>query len=249
MAIETTLQRRQRWMYPAYAIMCFGFALWGAYDYFVSIPDREAAVQRFTQASAERERIQGLPQPLPPETVAAYQQAEAVIASFKGEMPTPPAAYDRPVQLWIYMIGCGVISTPWFLWAWWSSARRKYVLQDDGTLITPQGTVAAEDMADIDMSRWMSKSIATVKTTDGHAFKLDDYKYKNTHLIVGSIAQRFYPEDWTEDARDRHKLEAEAAEAEEARRGDTQVDATGQGYTDSQADDTHVYRHDDSKPS
>jgi hypothetical protein len=213
MAIETTLQPRQKWLYPIYAGMCLALALWGAYDYFVSIPNREAAVAVFAAASEVRESLQALPPPLTPEQVAQYNDAETVIASFKGEKPTPPDFYDRPVQLWVYMVGCGLVSTPWFVWAWVTSARRRYRLDDDGTLHTPVGTFPPEDLADINMSRWMSKSIATVVTTSGTHIRMDDYKYRNTHLIVGALASRFHPEDWTEDARDRRKLEAEAQES------------------------------------
>jgi hypothetical protein len=64
------------------------------------------------------------------------------------------------------------------------------------------------------MSKWMSKSIATVKASGGRTVLLDDYKFKGTDLIVGAIASRFYPEDWTPDARDLKRIrEAEAADA------------------------------------
>lgn len=214
MAIETTLQRRMAWKFPLLTVLCIGFALWGAYDYFVTIPQREEAVARYASAASTRAQLEALPPPLSAEQQAEYTAAGVIIDRFKGEKPVPPAAYDRPVQLWLYMVGCGVIGVPWMIWSWVSTARCRYRLDDDGTLHYPGGQVGLEDIADIDMSRWMSKSIATVKTTDGRAITLDDYKYKNIDRIVGTIAQSFYPEDWTEDARDRRKLEAEAAEAE-----------------------------------
>lgn len=223
MAIETSLQPRQTRLYLIYAVLCVAFALWGAYDYWVSIPRREAAVARYSDASEVFSRLQdrasahqSAPSAAPPLTDAEQAQllaAQETLAEFRNEKPEPPAGYDRAVQVWLYMVGCGVLGAPWCLWAWFSMRNKRFRLDDDGTLHYPGGSIAPEDMKDIDMSRWMAKSIATVHGDDGRAIKLDDYKYRNMHLIVGAIAQRFHPEDWTEDARDRRKMEAEAAEA------------------------------------
>lgn len=223
MAIETTLQPRQTWMNLIYAGLCAALALWGAYDYWVSIPAREAAVALYQSASQEFSELQdkasahdaapSVAPALTPEETVRLVKAQQDLASFNNVKPDPPAGYDRPVQVWVYMVGCGLISTPWFLWMWLAARRQHFKLDDDGALHWPKGVVQQEDIADIDMSRWMSKSIATVKTTDGQDIKLDDYKFKNMHLIVGALATRFHPDDWTLDARDRHKLEAEAAEA------------------------------------
>ena len=49
-------------------------------------------------------------------------------------VPTNPPAYDRPVQMWLYIVGCGVMGVPWFLWQWLSVAGKRYRLDDDGTL-------------------------------------------------------------------------------------------------------------------
>ncbi|MBL9140357.1 MAG: hypothetical protein JNK53_00700, partial [Phycisphaerae bacterium] len=223
MAIETTLQPRQTWMNLLYAGICGVLALWGAYDYWVSIPRREEAVALYQSASAIFSELQdkasahdaapSVAPALTPAETAALVKAQADLATFNNEKPQPPASYDRAVQLWIYMIGCGVISTPWFLWMWIAARRQHYCLDDDGALHWPKGVVPQEEITDIDMSRWMSKSIATVKATGGRSIKLDDYKFKNMHLIVGALATRFYPDDWTLEARDRRKMEAEAAEA------------------------------------
>ena len=51
------------------------------------------------------------------------------------------------------------------------------------------------------MTRWMSKSIAHVVHTNGTRAKLDDYQHKDLHLIVGAIASRIQPKEWTPDAR------------------------------------------------
>jgi hypothetical protein len=143
----------------------------------------------------------------------------------KMERPIPPAAYDRPVQMWLYVIGCGVLGVPWFLWQWLAAARLRFRMEDDGTLDAGTIRVAADHIADIDMSKWMSKSIATVVTTDGKRIVLDDYKYRGMDKIVGAIATRFYPDDWTPDARDLKRIrEQEAADAASAA-GDSKSNA------------------------
>jgi hypothetical protein len=49
------------------------------------------------------------------------------------------------------------------------------------------------------MSKWMSKSVATIHGTGGEEIKLDDYMMKNAHLIIGRIANRFDPGAWNKD--------------------------------------------------
>ena len=73
-------------------------------------------------------------------------------------------------------------------------------MNDDGSLHTPEGDFARDEIVGLDMDRWMSKSIAYAETKDAK-IKLDDYIYKNMHLIVGALAQRFAPDKWTEEAK------------------------------------------------
>jgi hypothetical protein len=220
MAVETSLQPRQKWWNILYAVICGGLALWGAYDYWVTIPRREEAVRQYDAAAARFEELEAKTRPPAPggtggtltaAEVEEYKQAKAVVD--KGK-PVAPQAYDRPVQMYLYIIGCGVLGVPWFLWQWVAVAGKKYRLEENGTLVTPGGQpIAASDIEDIDMTKWMSKSIATVKARGGRTVVLDDYKFRNTHLIVGAIASRLYPDAWTSDARDLAKIRAQEAEA------------------------------------
>jgi len=100
----------------------------------------------------------------------------------------------------VYMVGCGV-GVPWFLFTQIGLMRRKYRLDDDGTLHAPEGTFASEQIVGLDLSKWMSKAIATVEVEGGTQIKMDDYKFRYTEDIVGVLAQRFYPGEWTSDAR------------------------------------------------
>lgn len=219
MAIETTLQPRQKWWNILYAVICGGLALWGAYDYWVTIPRRE---QEFAEYEAAKKRHEELAAAAAKAPLADAERAEYVKldadfqkrASENRPVPTLPPAYDRQVQLWMYIVGCGVMGVPFFLWQWLAVAGKKYRLDDSGTLHAPgERPVPADAIADIDMSKWMSKSVATVKTADGRSILLDDYKFRGIDLIVGSIASRLYPEDWTPDGRDLKRLQAVEAAA------------------------------------
>ena len=104
---------------------------------------------------------------------------------------------------------------PYFVWMFLATKRRVYRLDDDGTLHTPEGTWARGDIADIDMRRWMAKSIAWVVSSDGTRIKLDDYKFRDLYLIIGSIASRLHPDDWTSEAKPIDGKSAAATGADE----------------------------------
>ena len=84
---------------------------------------------------------------------------------------------------------------------YFDATRRVYSLDDEGTLSTPDGKWRQEEIADIDMDRWMAKSIAWVVPRQGRRVKLDDYKFRNLHLIVGAISARLHPDEWDSEAR------------------------------------------------
>jgi len=110
----------------------------------------------------------------------------------------PPGRFDRTTQ-WMFIL-C-LPFAPYFLWGLVRARRHAYRLDDDGTLHTPDQTWTAEEIADVDMSRWMAKSVAWVVHTDGRRIKLDDYVYRNVHLIAGALASARYPEQWDAEAR------------------------------------------------
>ena len=92
---------------------------------------------------------------------------------------------------------------PYGVWLFISLARMRrvrYTLEDDGTLRTPGGDVARDQIADIDMSRWMAKSFATVKLGDGREIKIDDFFHQDAHRIIGVLAHERYPDAWNDDA-------------------------------------------------
>jgi len=184
------------------AVICLGFGAWGWYDFAIKIPTREADFAAFTAAEKTKSELEALARlaPLTEEQRGEFREAETVLARFI-EKPIPPAAYDRYIQLWVYIVGCGVLGTPYFLYAQWRLGRKRYRLDDDGTLHAPEGTFAPDQLKTIDMANWMEKSIATVETTPGVRVKLDDYEYKGIEDIVAVLAARFHPGEWTSDAR------------------------------------------------
>lgn len=127
---------------------------------------------------------------------AAFAQAQVAIEEL-GEV-TAPGKYDRITQ-WAFMLCLPCV--PWFLWLYFAARRRVYRLDDDGTLHMPEGAWTKDDITDIDMGRWMAKSIAWVVNRNGKRVPLDDYKYRDLYLIVGSIASRLHPDEWDGEAK------------------------------------------------
>jgi hypothetical protein len=154
-----------------------------------------------------------------PQAHTAFEATQRLLDEI-GQV-TAPGKYDRVIQ-WAF-IAC-LPCAPYFFWMYFAARRRTYRLDDDGTLHTPTGDWTADQIADIDMSRWMAKSIAWVVHTDGGRAKLDDYKFKGLHQIVGAIASRLHPDEWDRDARPAQEAEPPLEADAEAHPGD---DATG----------------------
>jgi hypothetical protein len=202
MPIETKVRTSLTIKNLVVALICLGFGLWGWYDYSVKIPRERSDYETFMQADKARGELEVAARtaPLTDEQKKQFKDAEAVLARFT-EKPSEPASYDSAIQLWVYVVGCGVLSTPYFLFAQWKLMRRKHRLEEDGSLHTNEGNFQASELAEIDMTKWMEKSIATVVTTGGKRIELDDYQYRGVEDIVAALAARFHPGQWTSDAR------------------------------------------------
>lgn len=152
----------------------------------------------FAQA-IERPRPPAMPQAKLSGVHAAAWEIASEGVNYFAEV-TPPDAYDR-IMKGLVFIPCFPIGL-YMLVVLWRQHRRQYRLEDDGNLRLPGGELWKRDeIEDINMSRWMSKSIARVQHSDGRETKLDDYIYQDMHLIVGSLAHRLHPDQWHEDAR------------------------------------------------
>lgn len=203
MAIRTSIQPFLFYRDIVIALVCALFGAWGWYDYSVSIPKREAAFAEYSSLIAKRDSFekQAVNGALSTSDAAELTAIKSKLAQEYLEAPSQPPAYDRAVQLWVYVVGCGVLGTPWSIWSLISLRKRRFEITKDGTLITPEGSCPVLAVPAIDMSRWMSKSIAVITLADGTTSLLDDYKYKNVHLIVGQIAHRLSPNEWTAEAK------------------------------------------------
>ncbi len=137
------------------------------------------------------------------------QKADNLLGEYlnKYGSVTRPSKFDRPVQ-WVFML-CLPFGF-YYLWAYFKMSKRatSYRLDDDGTLTTPEGTWSAEEIKDIDMERWIAKTgkarttwTAKVIVENHSPILLDDYIFKDMHLIIGKLAHDFYPESWTPLAR------------------------------------------------
>jgi hypothetical protein len=109
-----------------------------------------------------------------------------------------PNKWNRMVQ-WLFIL-CGPYSVVAGLQLI-GGLRKKYSVDDEGNFHHPQGSWGATEISDIDMSRWMSKSVAKIVHADGRAVKVDDYVHQDADQIIGAIAHRLRPEEWTDHAK------------------------------------------------
>lgn len=204
MALESRIRPRVLWFNVGYAVMCVALGAWGAYDYWERIPRQEAEFAEYKSATERVKHYSDMSVPggprLTSEQDADYQRAREVVDKYASGAPTPVAAYDRPLQLWVYMIGCGLLGTAWCAITLARTVPRTFRLDDDGTLHVGARAIPQSEVSGIDMSRWMAKSIATLQVREGEPVVLDDYKFGGMHLMVGSYAHRFEPARWNPDA-------------------------------------------------
>ncbi|MCH2162018.1 MAG: hypothetical protein MK085_09120 [Phycisphaerales bacterium] len=207
MAVQTTLKRSQIGWNVLYLVLMLGLGIWGAYDYWVKYPRMDELADAYDRLEAEEKEFARITTEggiLTEQEKLRYNSVMAeMVAKFPDKTkPSRPAVYDRPLNLWAYVIGCGILGTPWFAWRLLTMKRLGPRLEDDGTLITRDGQFTRDQITGINMDKWMSKSIARVGI-DGRQepLVLDDYVYQDTFRIVGTLAHEFDPEKWTEEAK------------------------------------------------
>lgn len=214
MAIVTRIQPFTLWRNVGFGLLCLVFGLWGAYDYWIKIPLLEEDSSKYEVTKEIVSNLEKSAEKTPLTVPEIKQRDEAkntlteIRARYNNTVPAKPAAYDRPMQLWLYIIGCGVLGVPMFAWPIIRTRMKPYRLEDDGTLRTPTTTIPESEIADIDMTRWCSptgdrRSTWTAKLLlkNGKQILLDDHDNKNMHLIIGAIAHRLHPKLWTAKAK------------------------------------------------
>lgn len=160
---------------------------------------------------------------------------------------TPPTKFDRLTQ-WFFILCLPFV--PWYAWTFFREMRVVHGLEEDGTFVGPGLRWSPEEVADIDMSQWMRKSVASVVHEDGRREKLDDYVHRGVEEIVGTLAHRMHPEEWTPEAKPVKKAEAPAADAADdagPRDGDTDGE-TGNDTDGDEAPDAATPATEDDAP-
>ncbi len=200
MPITSKPAKGHTWRTIIFAVVSVFLGVWGIYDYAVAIPRQFAQVQRFEQITKERKELEATKdqRQLTAEEGELYDRLTGELNAMGGT-PSPPGKYDRLIKGLLF-IPC----LPFGLYLIGFSAylcRRTYRLDDDGTLHLPQGAWKPEEITDIDMGRWMKKSIAHVVHANGQRAKLDDYQYRDMFRIVGAIAARLHPNEWDTNAK------------------------------------------------
>ncbi len=215
MALTTKIARHYALRQIIMAVVCLVLGLWGLYDYAVKIPSQQEQWDTFQVISEEKAELESQSEqaPLTTDQIARYETLVAEINDLGS--PEKPVELDRLVK-GLAFVPC-LPFAPYFLWVYARTKRRVYSLDDDGTLGLPEGQWAQTEIADIDMSRWMAKSIAYVVHQERTRVKLDDYKHRDLHLIVGAIASRLYPQAWDAEAKQiKAKEAADNADGEAA---------------------------------
>jgi len=238
MKVTTSFRRGPFAINLAFAVFCLVGAIWGAYDYWVAYPRIEQAGLEREEAMKTKQQLEELTGVSAPASGGApivgraltddetrrYDEAKATIKRIEDEFGGAPrklAAYDRPLQLWLWVIGCGLLGFPFFVWPMIRMVRRKWTLEEDGSLRTPWRTIPLDQVETIDMSRWCAPTGSKRSTwrawlvlKDGHREELDDHDYLDMHRIIGFYASRFHPEQWTAEAKRVKTAEEVEAEAE-----------------------------------
>jgi len=214
MVIETRIARRY-WVRKALlAFMFFAFGCLALYDGFVKYP-KEVVLYN------ENLEYEQLKQQRASSSLTQAEATRFAELDTKFSDPTMGKIPKRSQKDIVLQHGLAVLCFPAALAlviTWLISARRKFIIQEDGTLIAPEGTFPPSAMTDIDMTRWMDKSIARLEINGGPdkggaAVKLDAWIYDGMDETIENLARRFHPEQYA----DKPPVAAAAASNDEPR--------------------------------
>jgi len=175
----------------------FGFGCWGVYDGWKAWPRQRDAWKEYQ----EFERLEELRRASRDEALMGedHRRWEALRSKYP-KAPRQRSDLDVSMQRWAIVPICFSVSGL-FLITWAISAKRRYTYNDDGSLIAPEGAFRADEMTGIDMTRWMSKSIAMLEIKGGPkgggtAVKLDAWIYAGLEEVIETLNRRFHPEEY-----------------------------------------------------
>ena len=213
MPITTNVAPSYAWRMIFIGVLCAVFGVWGAYDLWVKIPRQERAFEQYKTIDAEIKKLEEKQtavrksgRELSREELLNLDQARSQLTALMpgGAPPVPPSKFNKATQ-WAYIL-C-LPTAPYFFLLVRRVRKQMYSLDEEGNLgfvnddAQGSGTWKRDEIADIDMSIWMRKSIAHAVHTDGKRLKLDAYLHKNLDKIVGLIANRLHPDQWDPEAK------------------------------------------------
>ncbi|GEM_PF-3685476 len=209
MAIQSRLATGY-WMRKAILTVLFvSFGCWAAYDGWILFPSEAASWREYNDVYLPLESRVREGGTLIGDDARTWNE----LKSKYPQAPKERTELDVWIQRWLILPVCFGVSAL-FLVTWALSARRVYTYNDDGSLVAPEGTFRADEMTGIDMTRWMSKSIAMLEISGGpkgggRAVKLDAWIYADLEDVIESLNRRFHPEEYKSEAADADADDAE----------------------------------------
>lgn len=209
--IRTSLRKGQKIKLLVMSILCLAAAIYGGWQYWIRLPEREIIFEEYRQAVEIRgvlyeKASAGVT--LTPEESETFYTVDNFVNQYADDKPQPPSKYDRILNLWLWFIG-GLSGIPFLIWPIWKYRDGGWLLYEDGTLRTPKGErIPDEKIRDIDMTAWrgLINPQASNKSTwqakliliENRKIVLDDYLWDGLAGIIGHYAHRFHPDTWTE---------------------------------------------------
>ncbi|MCH2144569.1 MAG: hypothetical protein MK082_05415 [Phycisphaerales bacterium] len=214
--IRTYLRKGQRTKYLVLTVLCAVSAVYGAWQYWFRIPERDrtyveymTAVEQVAALEETSRKKQEIGIKLSEEEVAAYNAAEQILSQYADDKPQRPSKYDGLISLVVWFIG-GASGIPFLVWPIWKYRNGGWILDQDGSIRTPKGdTIPGDQITGIDMSTWRglinpqasNKSTwqAKLELKDKRTLVLDDYPWDGMSRIIGHFAHHFHPSTWDEN--------------------------------------------------
>ena len=213
--IRTSMRSGQKNKLIVLILLCLVSAVYGGWQYWIRIPEREAifaeyvqAVEVHNQLVAKAEQQAAVGGSLSPDEITAYEQAETVLTTYADDKPQKPSKYDGLISLVVWFAG-GLSGLPFLIWPLWKHRNGGWILDEEGTLRSPKGELIRDaEIKDIDMSSWrgLINPQASNKSTwhaklileDDRKVLLDDYPWDGVSRIIARYAHRFHPDTWDE---------------------------------------------------
>lgn len=177
-------------------LIFFVFGCWGIYDGWFAWPPQHKRWKEYSEVFVPlEERVRR------GESLVGSEQG--LYLRLKDEYAKPPrerTEIDIFFQKFVVVPVCFVVAGL-FVATWVLAARRRYTYNEDGSLVSPEGAFRADEMTGIDMTRWMSKSIAMLEIkggpkAGGTAVKLDAWIYAGLEEVIEALNRRFHPEEY-----------------------------------------------------